>query len=395
MKLKLTEKNFLAIVFTAFIIICGILTLVLSPREILGGIVRGWLNSPEECSVFEKAGNSLKKFDERLNEYFVLHDASIHAYGGVQRITGRTLIDDVDESYNVVKLKNDYLCFKRDKNSDLSGLKEYLFDLKDTCNSVESELVYINVARKDTLDENLLPDRYPYLYEIDFDGIKDELIENDVAVVDFEEIISLEEIDKYSLFFKTDHHWTPNAGVWVSQVILDKMNSLYDWKIDTEILDLENYNVVTHEKSFLGSQGKRVGALYAGIDDIDVITPKFETNFTVEIEELDYHVTGNFKETMLHEESITPDNLLNKYDTAYDTYMRGNHPLVRITNNNNANGKTALIVMDSFGCVVAPFLSIGFKQLDCIDIRSYSDSVTEYITNMKPDVVIYSITSHQ
>ena len=98
---------------------------------------------------------------------------------------------------------------------------------------------------------------------------------------------------------------------------------------------------------------------------------------------------------MLHEESITPDNLLNKDDTAYDTYMKGNHSLINITNHNIPEGKTALLVLDSYGCVVAPYLSLQFSQLDCIDIRSYTDSVKEYILKNKPDIVIYAISDHQ
>ncbi len=105
--------------------------------------------------------------------------------------------------------------------------------------------------------------------------------------------------------------------------------------------------------------------------------------------------TKQMLKTMLHKESITPDNLLNKDDTAYDTYMRGNHPLVKIKNHKITNGKKVLLVLDSYDCVVAPFLSLEFKQLDSIDIRSYTDSVTDYITENKPDVVIYMIDTYQ
>ena len=85
------------------------------------------------------------------------------------------------------------------------------------------------------------------------------------------------------------------------------------------------------------------------MDDFYIVKPKYDTNLTVDIKDIGFDVTGDFQETMLHEESITPDNLLNKDDTAYDTYMRGNHSLVKITKhifcvclvNQNIGGKAA------------------------------------------------------
>ena len=46
---------------------------------------------------------------------------------------------------------------------------------------------------------------------------------------------------------------------------------------DEEALDIKNYEVNTYRNWFLGSIGKRVGIYYAGIDDIDLIYPKFDT----------------------------------------------------------------------------------------------------------------------
>ena len=104
---------------------------------------------------------------------------------------------------------------------------------------------------------------------------------------------------------------------------------------------------------------------------------------------------GTFEDTMIHRECITPDNLLNKDQIAYDTYMLGNHDLVEIENKNINDGKRALLILDSFGCVVAPYLSQNFQQLDCIDLRSYTSSLKDYIEKTSPDVVIYMATEYQ
>ena len=395
MKFKFKSKSVLAIVFVLFITICGALSVLTNPIKIFGGLARGYLNSPEDSNFLEKIDNSFKVFDERINEYFILHDPFIHSYGGVQKALGRTLINDADKNYNVVKLNNGYLTFKDSYDSDLTSLKDYLIKLKSVCNSCDSELLYINKISKSTTNTALLPDYYPHIYFSNFNEIKPILKDNGIAVLDLEETIIAQNIDKYSLFYKTDHHWTPQAGLWVCENICSTVNDMYGWNMDTDIFNIENYQTQKYPQSFLGSQGKRIGALYVETDDFDVVYPSFQTNLTVNIKDIDFNKTGSFYETMIHKKNITPDKLLNQETTAYSAYMQGNHSIVNIKNNNISTGKTALIVMDSYGCVVAPYLALGFDELDCIDIREYSDSLEDYIKATSPDVVIYAITSHQ
>ena len=395
MIIKLDSKKIVAFLFVFFIVLGGMLTLILSPKQVIGGFVRGYVNSPNDCNILQKVGNSFKEFDGRTSEYFAFHDISIHAYGEIQKIVNRSLIDDTDKSSQVLKLNNGYLTFKENGNTDLSSLQQYLMELKKTCDSSGSQLMYVNKTSKSTSSPELLPLFYPYIYDTNFDIIKSKLRQQDIAVLDIEEEIIDDKIDKYSLFFKTDHHWTPQAGIWVSKKISQEINNKYGWNLDTKMFNIDEYDIKTYANSFLGSQGKRVGALYNGVDDFEVVKPKFDTNLTVGIKDIGFNKTGDFQETMLHEESITPNNLLNKDDTAYDTYMKGNHSLVNITNHNIPEGKTALLVLDSYGCVVAPYLSLQFSRLDCIDIRSYTDSIEDYISNNKPDIVIYTISNHQ
>lgn len=395
MRKKLTQKNILAILFLVSIVLGGILTLATAPIQIFGGIVRGYLNVPEENGFFEKMSGAVQTFDKRVNEYFILHDESIHLYGGIQKVLNRSLINDTDKSSEVLKLTNGYLTFKSNNNVDLTNLGKYLVELKETCKSVDAELVYVKKVDKSSMDKYLLPEYYPYNYTSNFEKIQPILEQNDIAILNLEQVIIDEHIDKYSLFFRTDHHWIPQTGLWVSEKICNELNDEYNWDLNVDLFDKNRFSVETYSDSFLGSEGKRVGALYAGVDDFSIVKPIYETDFTVWMKDMDLMCSGSFEKTMLFEENITPDNIMNKDTTAYMTYMQGNHPLVKITNNLNSNGKRVLLVMDSYGCVVAPYLASAFQQLDCIDIRSYKDSVAEYIEKTSPDVVIYAIENYQ
>lgn len=387
---KFNHKNALAIFFLIFIFVTGVLTIALNPMKIIGGFGRGYVDG--QGNTLQKIGNGFTAFEDRENEYYALHDQFINAFGAVQNVINSKLIYDADESNNVVKLKNGYLTFKQTEELKTSDLTDYLTNLKNKYENVN--FLYVNKASKDTTDKDLLPDNYPYTYPSDIDKTMADLKSNGIDVLDIEESITTENLDKYSLFFKTDHHWKPSTGIWVSKLISENLNQNFSYNIDLEKLNIENYNVETYENSFLGSQGKRIGKYYAGTDDFDIIYPKFDTNFTITTAGKEA-VTGDFEKTMLHRENLTPNNLLNKDTTAYDVYMEGNHSLVKIQNNNNLNGKKALLVLDSYGVVIAPYLAQSFSQLDCIDIRSYKDSVDSYIAENAPDVVIYSITGTQ
>jgi hypothetical protein len=71
--------------------------------------------------------------------------------------------------------------------------------------------------------------------------------------------------------------------------------------------------------------------------------------------------------------------------------MPARYDLTTFINNESNNGKYVVFVVDSFGSVVAPFLSQTIQRLDCIDLRYFSDDLGYYIVQNKPDVVVYMV----
>ena len=89
--------------------------------------------------------------------------------------------------------------------------------------------------------------------------------------------INREEIEKEGsdipeLFFNTDHHWKPSTALWAAGVISGKLSETVEgYSYDESIYDPDNYKTKTYKDWFLGSLGRRVGTLYGGVDDFDVI----------------------------------------------------------------------------------------------------------------------------
>ena len=47
-----------------------------------------------------------------------------------------------------------------------------------------------------------------------------------------------------------------------------------------------------------------------------------------------------------------------------------------------------MIIQDSFGCYISPFLAQGIEEMHLIYLPTFTGSIRSYIKNIKPDVVL-------
>ena len=74
-------------------------------------------------------------------------------------------------------------------------------------------------------------------------------------------------------------------------------------------------------------------------------------------------------------------------DDKYPVYIDGNHALTEITNK-NAKGGTLVMVKDSFGHCIAPYLAENYSKVVMIDMRYYKLDVGKLIEQEKPEQVL-------
>ena len=385
-------RYILSTLFLTIIVVGGLSTLVLNPKKIAGGLARGYLNADADSSIFEKIENGFITFEDRVNTFFVAHDASINTYGGIQRLMGRTHVDDPSISNQVLKLKNGYLIFEpKARTYDDTSHVEYVSDLSSVCEENGIDFLYVSRPSKGR-DPSLYPDNYPNK-ESDHTGeTVNKLNTEGVDTINLTDKIEKEGLNLYDLFYKTDHHWTSNAGLWGAREISAELNARYGYGLDISLLDESQYEVEHYDNVYLGSQGRRVGEYFAGMDDFDIIWPKFETSFHVEYYNADGNYSGDFSAVFLFREQLNFERPLTLDTIDYDVYMEGNHELIQCHNHLADNDIKCLIMINSFGCVLCPFLALEFSELDCIDVRSFTEqSVADYIRETQPDVVVYML----
>lgn len=240
-------------------------------------------------------------------------------------------------------------------------------------------------CKTSNMDEEELPKGYTDYADTNVDDFLEILNQNDIEYLDLREEIAQTGQNIFSLFFRTDHHWKVETGLWATGVIAKKMN-VFGMEIDTSVFASERYQATTYKGTFLGSYGRRVSMGLITPDDLTVLQPVFETELMMYNHDKDIKRTGNFYQTCLDLQMLYPHP--SYHLNSYATFMWGDEALIQVENYLTENDKSILIIKDSFANVVSPFLSLGVKNVDIIDLRYFRGSLESYIKENRPDMVL-------
>ncbi|MBR5273287.1 MAG: hypothetical protein IKU25_07870 [Clostridia bacterium] len=386
---KFGSTHVVAIVF-AIIMVLGILgffNLNSFIKPVGAAILYGW---DSEKTASQNIIAIEDTIENTVNENIGMKTWFIQINGLLNKVIGKNTIDDVDPSSKVYKLDNGYLSFVADKISDenLQSKASHISELNSFLNEKNIGFLYVQAPYKiDEYDQKLPVSVKDYSVN-NAQRLCSMLSSSGVETLNLIDLIREQDKDWYSLYFKTDHHWNNEAAFWAYGELAKRLNADYGFEIDEKHFNPDNYTIRTYEGGFLGSQGKRVGSTYAGVDDINFFIPNFETSVTYKRDSLIYE--GSFDDALLFDETGITGSIFN--DFSYEASMGGNHALITVTNHIETNGKKVLLVKDSYANPVATHLAISVSELDVIDLRYFEAetnmTLTEYINQSNPDVVV-------
>lgn len=210
------------------------------------------------------------------------------------------------------------------------------------------------------------------------------LKDNDIDFIDMREEILKSGKDFYSFFYKTDHHWKAEAGLFACPIIAEKINEIASTKIDTDFFDTVNFNFEIFKDSFLGSWGRRLTLVGAKMEDITLITPKKKFELQTEIygaNMLLRKARGGFETFIFKERLQTKESALSE-----DAYMMYMQTVTNgfIKNYSVQNEYKILFVGDSFKSVVVPFLALSVKESDSLELRGFDGSFKTFVEKNAP-----------
>ena len=287
--------------------------------------------------------------------------------------------------YNgIVKLPDGHLTSYIEQR-DTNSAADNMISFADYCKQNGINFIYIQAPYKISRIQDKGVSGVVDFSNQNADALIQRLKQANVDIYDLRDEIESEGLNHHSLFFRTDHHWLPETGLWASRHILDYLNQKYKYNTDSGALNESQFKIVLYPKWFLGSQGKKVTLAVTTPDDFSLLYPTYKTQMHFSIPDAEIDLDGDF--------SIVYDmKKVEKIDyygrNPYGAYMYSDHALTRFENHLSKNNMRLLFIHDSFGDCVLPFVSIGVKYVDSLDLRHFTGSVMSFIEKNKPDAVI-------
>jgi hypothetical protein len=217
------------------------------------------------------------------------------------------------------------------------------------------------------------------------DALLAALASKQIPHLDLRKNVRESNLDHHGLFYKTDHHWKAETGLWASAILMNRLNEQHGFAFDAGLANPEQYRYARYEDWFLGSLGKKVTLAQTPAEDFILMSPIFETDLSLTIPELSLDVRGSFDILIDHAMLARKDYYVL---SPYAAYLYGDRQVITIHNNLVHDGKKILLVKDSFAEVVSPFLSLGVEELHILDLRYFNGSIKSYVEWQQPDIVV-------
>ena len=319
----------------------------------------------------------------------------IQLYGGIQRLSGRRLIQDTVGGNTVARLSNGTLNFVNLDSptvpgEDVAARAENTAELARALRAQGIPYLYVAAPQKLQRGVQLLPEGRTEGGNANCDAYLENLSRRGVDYLDLRP--AFEGTGIYSSwFFRTDHHWKPEAAFFAWQNLTAVMADRYGFTTDPSLSDPASWSTTVLEDFFLGSQGKRVGTLYAGVDDFTIYTPKFATDLTYANADGSFTRTGPFERSVCFPERVEARDWFG--GNPYTYYSGGDYGLATMTNHKNPEGPRVVLIRESFSCALAPFLALSCSELTTIDLRHFSGDLMDTISALEPDLVLTLYTA--
>ncbi len=344
-----------------------------------------------EESITDKLVTKISKFG-RIGNTFA---KNMYGYAGISKMgyVINSFLSDPSVGYTYARTWDGYWVLVEHSQKLLEDVKDTFASyasLQSYLNSKDIDFLYINAPYKECAVDSRLADSVVSYSNANIDTYIKAMEYYGLNYVDLRDNIHDEELDHYSLFYKSDHHWREETGLWAADEIVSELNAQFGYSLVLPT-EMGEYESIVYEDAEFGSLGMGVTHYVADAEDFIVLNPIFPTDYHVEVLDKGIDVTGTFMDVFVDEEGIK--KLMEAGGgSAYEKILYGNRPYVKITNNNNPDGIKIVMIRDSYSLVVAPYLAASCSEMILLDTRSdngnFTGSIINVINEEEPDVVL-------
>ena len=191
--------------------------------------------------------------------------------------------------------------------------------------------------------------------------------ESQVELLDLRETL-MEKKEEY-IYYRTDHHWTTLGAFY----------GYCRWK--GEEANRENYAEVQVSDAFYGTNASKAMLSSVMPDRMIRFDRKGSHGADMQIFEAD----GRMKREL---NTLYDDAYLKKKD-KYSYYLSGNNPVTVIHSKSGPEGKTLLVVKDSFAHCFLPFLTEDYETIVAVDLRYCRRSLDTLTETYEADEILF------
>lgn len=167
------------------------------------------------------------------------------------------------------------------------------------------------------------------------------------------------------LFFRTDHHWTALGAYYCYQAIC-------------EALDMEPAELSSFQEF---DQGVFTGSLYGKTSHTERLR---KDNVMAYIPQGDITMMVYNNNAYGYEMPVIADTTNRKDNEKYLTFISSDNPLSVITNESLPDAPNCILVKDSFGNCLAPFLTQNYHKVYVVDYRKFNACTLDYFIRNYP-----------
>lgn len=380
-------------VFLLFILVFTVITIVKPKSDFSVDENRALQERPDIDVDAVMEGDFQQEYSDYLSDQFIGRSAFVKLKTSLRMLLGQKEINGVYlgaddyliEKYTAKDFREEQV------ETNVWFLSDFLQDMTKTYGANHVRCFF--VPSKITVLEDKLP-KNAVVYDTSFvvDRLKEDLDEHDEdrfssdeLVVDLTEVLS-DHGEEY-IYYKTDHHWTMLGAFYAFATIMDSFGTSdvneEALSYDAIVADFPNYYAKDVSDDFYGTTYDKIQVKKSP----DTITSyqhkdagEVKVVFDDGLDEWDHY----YRSEALGEKD------------QYSYFLGGNTGKIQI-DTSTQNGKTLLLLKDSYSNSMVPFLERYYEHIVMIDLRYGSDNIYDMIKKVEEDnkitdvLVMYNI----